>query len=207
MANDASKIRFAPNGAIYIAPAPVQGQTGGTTLPVDLGTAGTDPAGYKALGYVDEGGVTLTPQIETQAINAWQSAVPILYNVQSASFSVKATLQETNQTTTELFWGASWEETSTGSGVYKLNLSSVPELKEISIVVDWQEGDIRYRCVVPRAMISDRGAIQLVRTENNKYELTMEAMDYGGQLGYVLTNDALTSPTGSGTSTLAKSSA
>jgi hypothetical protein len=38
-------------------------------------------------------------------------------------------------------------------------------------------------------MISDRGAIQLNRTENGKYELTIEAMDYNGNLGYVLTND------------------
>ncbi|MGW0087849.1 phage tail tube protein [Streptomyces sp. NPDC003328] len=189
MANDPSKIRFAPNGAIYIAPAPVAGQTGGTVPPVDLGTSNTAPSGYKSLGYVDEGGVTLTPAIETQAINAWQSAVPVLYNVQSASFSVKATLQETNELTTELFWGANWEETEEGSGVFKLALSNSPDLKEISIVVDWSQHGIQYRCVIPRSMVSDRGAIQLSRTENGKYELTLEAMDYNGELGYVLTND------------------
>ncbi|MFI5877534.1 hypothetical protein ACIBAH_34895 [Streptomyces sp. NPDC051445] len=195
MANDASKIRFAPNGALYIAPAPVPGSSGGTTPPVDLGTANTVPTGYKALGYVDEGGVTLTPAIETQPVNAWQSAVPVLYNVQSASFSVKATLQETNEVTTELFWGAEWVEvmsgdpTPVGTGVFKLDLSSTPDLKELSLVVDWNQNAVRYRCVIPRAMISDRGAIQLSRTENGKYELTIEAMDYDGSLGYVLTND------------------
>ncbi|MGW4446450.1 phage tail tube protein [Streptomyces sp. NPDC004682] len=191
MANDPKKIRFAPNGAIYVSLTPVQSGGGGTTPPVDLGTAGTAPTGYKALGYVDEGGVTLTPAIETQPVNAWQSAVPVMYNVQSASFSVKATLQETNAVTTELFWGAKWEETTTGSGVYKLDLSSTPDLNELSLVVDWNQDSIRYRCVIPRAMISDRGAIQLSRTENGKYELTIEAMDYNGSLGYVLTNDDL----------------
>lgn len=195
MANDASKIRFAPNGSIYIAPAPVPGATDGTTPPTDLGEPNTAPAGYKALGYVDEGGVTLTPAIETQPVNAWQSASPVLYNVQSASFSISATLQETNQVTTELFWGAEWvevlDESEQGTGVYRLDLASTPDLKEISIVVDWNENAIRYRCVVPRAMISDRGAIQLSRTENGKFELTMEAMDLNGGLGYVLTNDDL----------------
>jgi hypothetical protein len=163
MANDPSKIRFAPNGSIYVAPAPVQGG-GGTVPPTDLGTT-TPPAGYKPLGYVDEGGVTLTPAIQTNPVNAWQSAVPVLYNVTSASFSIKATLQETNEVTTELFWGAEWVETSVGSGTFKLNLSSTPDLKEISLVIDWNQGAIKSRCVIPRAMISDRGAIQLNRTE------------------------------------------
>ncbi|WP_369272391.1 hypothetical protein AB5J55_22460 [Streptomyces sp. R11] len=190
MANDPKKIRFAPNGAIYVAPT-----SGTLVVPADLGTADTAPTGYKALGYVDEGGVTLTPAIETQPVNAWQSATPVLYNVTSASFSVKATLQETNEVVTELFWGAEWVEimstdpTPVGTGVFKLDLSSTPELKEISLVVDWNQGAIRNRCVIPRAMISDRGAIQLSRTENGKFELTIEAMDASGKLGYVLTND------------------
>ncbi|MFC4501747.1 MULTISPECIES: hypothetical protein [Streptomyces] len=192
MANNPKKIRFAPNGAIYIAPAPVQGGTGGTVPPIDLGSTQTAPTGYTAVGYVDEAGVTLTPALQTQPVNAWQSAVPVLYNVQSASFSVKATLQETNELTTELFWGSEWVETSTGSGVFKLDLSSNPDLREISLVVDWNQDAIRYRCVIPRAMISDRGAIQLNRTENGKYELTIEAMDFDGSLGYVLTNDDIT---------------
>ncbi|MEU4492624.1 hypothetical protein AB0F96_03975 [Streptomyces sp. NPDC023998] len=190
MANDAKKIRFAPNGAIYVAPA-----GGSLAPPVVLGDGVTAPTGYKALGYVDEGGVTLTPAIETQPVNAWQSAVPVLYNVTSASFSVKATLQETNQVTTELFWGAEWVEimstdpTPVGTGVFRLDLASTPDLKELSLVVDWNQGAVRSRCVIPRAMISDRGAIQLSRTENGKYELTIEALDSAGKLGYVLTND------------------
>ncbi|MFE5092084.1 hypothetical protein ACFRCI_17265 [Streptomyces sp. NPDC056638] len=194
MANDAKKIRFAPNGALYIAPAPIEGATGGTVVPKDLGTPGTSPVGYKELGYVDEAGVTLTPAIETQPVNAWQSAVPVLYNVQGASFSIKATLMETNEITTELFFGAQWVELkdeggATGTGTYKLDLSSTPDLKEISIVVDWNQGAIRYRCVITRAMISDRGAIQLNRTENGKFELTLEALDFQGNLGTIYTND------------------
>ncbi|MFF3453247.1 hypothetical protein ACFYXH_02740 [Streptomyces sp. NPDC002730] len=190
MANDAKKIRFAPNGTIYVAPA-----TGSLVPPVVLGDGVTAPTGYRALGYVDEGGVTLTPAIETQPVNAWQSAVPVLYNVTSASFSVKATLQETNEVTTELFWGAEWVEimstdpTPVGTGVFRLDLASTPDLKELSLVVDWNQGAVRSRCVIPRAMISDRGAIQLSRTENGKYELTIEALDSAGKLGYVLTND------------------
>ncbi|MER6086536.1 hypothetical protein [Streptomyces bluensis] len=191
MANDPKKIRFAPNGALYVA------LLGGATVtpPTELGDGATAPTGYKALGYVDEGGVTLTPAIETQPVNAWQSATAVLYNVTSASFSVKATLQETNEITTELFWGAEWVEvvsndpTPVGTGVYRLDLASTPDLKELSLVVDWNQNAIRNRVVIPRAMISDRGAIQLSRAENGKFELTIEALDSAGSLGYVLTND------------------
>ncbi|MCY0962735.1 hypothetical protein [Streptomyces sp. H27-H5] len=192
MANDAKKIRFAPNGTIYIAPAPVDGTAGGTTPPVAIGDGVAAPTGYKSLGYVDPAGVTLTPSVESQPVEAWQSAAPVLYNVTKASFSIKATLQETNELTTELFWGNQWVEVmagQTGTGIFRLDLSSTPDFKEISLVVDWNQGAIRYRCVIPRAMISDRGAIQLSRTENGKYELTIEALDYHGSLGYVLTND------------------
>ncbi|MFI9202631.1 hypothetical protein [Streptomyces sp. NPDC053048] len=192
MANDAKKVRFAPNGALYVAPAP-GGGAGGTTVPTTLGDGTTPPTGYKAFGYTDEGGVTLTPSVETKPVAAWQSAVPILYNVTSAAFSVKASLLETNEVTTELFFGAEWVEVKdgqgAGTGVYRLDLASTPNLKEISLVVDWSQASIRYRCVIPRAMISDRGAIQLNRTESNRYELTMEALDFNGNLGYLLTND------------------
>ncbi|MCX4685470.1 hypothetical protein OG401_14300 [Kitasatospora purpeofusca] len=194
MANDAQKIRFAPNGGVFVAPAP-NGLPGGTQLPVDVGDGKAVPTGYKALGYVDEGGVTITPSIETDPVNAWQSATPVLYNVKSASMQIKATLLETNQLTSELFWGAPWipvkDTQGQETGTYRLDLSSTPELQEITLVVDWSQKGVLYRCVIPRAMISDRGAITLQRTEAQKYELTISALDANGSLGYVLTNDSI----------------
>ncbi|AEW94043.1 hypothetical protein SCATT_16720 [Streptantibioticus cattleyicolor NRRL 8057 = DSM 46488] len=45
MANDSGKIRFAPNGALYVAPAP-DGTPNGTVLPTTVGDGGTTgPAG------------------------------------------------------------------------------------------------------------------------------------------------------------------
>ncbi|MET8702733.1 hypothetical protein ABZW10_28320 [Kitasatospora sp. NPDC004723] len=192
MANDAQKIRFAPNGGIFVAPAP-NGLPAGTQLPVDVGDGKAVPTGYKALGYADESGVTITPSIETDPVNAWQSATPVLYNVKSASMQIKATLMETNQLTTELFWGAPWvavvDKDGKETGTYRLDLSSTPDLQEISLVVDWSQRGVLYRCVIPRAMISDRGAITLQRTEAQKFELTISALDANGSLGFVLTND------------------
>ncbi|WP_453848322.1 phage tail tube protein [Streptomyces violascens] len=196
--NDAGRIRFAPDGALYFAPLPKSGT--GPTPPTDCGVKGVAPNGYTPMGYVDEGGVTITPSISSDPVKVWQSAVPVLYNVKEASFQVKATLLETNLATTELFFGAEWKPaTERGSNgverpikdTWRLDLSSTPELSEISLVVDWSQGAVQYRAVIERAMISDRGAIQLQRAEAGKYELTIEALDASGRLGYILTNDAI----------------
>jgi hypothetical protein len=191
---DAGKIRFAPSGAIYIAP------TGGAlVLPDEVGDGETAPTGYKALGYVSENGVTLTPSIATTPLPAWQSAAPVLYNVESAAFQVQATLLETSKLVTETFFGAPWVEVMedvagvpTSTGVYKLNLASNPELAEFSLVVDWKQKGHLWRVVIERGMVNERGAITLQRTQPGQYELTIDAMDNAGNLAYVLTNEAMT---------------
>jgi hypothetical protein len=183
---DTSKIRFAPLGYIYMAPAV------GATLPTDVGDGVTAPAGYTSLGYVSDAGVTITPQVNSDPVNVWQSAVPVLYNVTSATFSIQATFAESNVDTTELFYGASWVPVLNGggnpTGSYRLDISSSPTLQEISLVVDWSQSGIYNRVVIPRAMVQDRGAITLVRTSAQEYQLTIEALDSNGSLGYVLTN-------------------
>ncbi|WP_456044179.1 phage tail tube protein [Streptomyces scabiei] len=183
---DTSKIRFAPNGYVYMAPAV------GVTLPTDVGDGSTAPTGYTSLGYVTDAGVTITPQVNTDPVNVWQSAVPVLYNVTSATFSIQATFTETNLNTTELFFGASWvavtDQTNAPTGTYKLDLGSTPALQEISLVVDWSQGSVHNRVVIPRAMVQDRGAITLVRTAAQEYQLTIEALDSNGVLGTVFTN-------------------
>ncbi|MFD9561516.1 hypothetical protein [Streptomyces sp. NPDC059994] len=191
---NARKIRFAPQGEIYVADAKSVKELPRTCDPVASNSE------FSPLGYVDEGGVTITPSIETDPVNVWQSAVPVLYNVKSASFQIKATLMETNELTTQLFFGAKWVQATDADGsvldgVWRLDLKSTPDLEEIAIIVDWSQSvdgsPVRYRCVIGRAMISDRGAIQLQRAENGKFELTIDALDNSGSLGYVLTDDTV----------------
>ncbi|MET9816873.1 hypothetical protein [Streptomyces sp. NPDC006355] len=188
---NADKIRFAPDGMIYLAPV-----GGGLVLPTDVGDGVTAPAGFKALGYVSENGVTMTPSIQTTPLPAWQSAAPVLYNVDSAAFQLQATLLEASKLVTETFFGAEWQEvvedvagTPTPTGEYRLNLSSLPELKEFAIVVDWKHKTHLWRTVVSRSMVAERGAITLQRTQSQQFELTIDAMDSDGSLGYVLTTE------------------
>lgn len=192
---NSDQIRFAPDGMLYIAP------TGDTlTLPKDVGDGSTPPAGYKALGYVTEDGVSITPTIQTTPLGAWQSAVPVLYNVDSATFQIQATLLQASKIVTETFFGASWvpvtadeDGTPTPTGQYRLDLSSTPDLKEFSLVVDWKYKENLWRAVIGRAMVSERGAITLQRTQAQNFQLTMDAMDLDGSLGYILTNESMDS--------------
>lgn len=187
---NADKIRFAPDGMLYIAP------TGGSlVLPTDVGDGATAPAGYKALGYVSENGVTLTPTVTTTPLPAWQSAAPVLYNVDSAAFQLQATLLEASKLVTETFFGATWvavEEAGTPTGEYRLDLSSLPDLKEFSLVCDWSHKGHLWRAVINRAMVAERGAITLQRTQAQQFELTIDAMDASGSLGYILTTEEMT---------------
>ncbi|MVO87422.1 hypothetical protein GPA10_22325 [Streptomyces sp. p1417] len=188
--NDPSKIRFAPKGAVYVTPAV------GAKLPTTVGDGKTPPDGYKSLGYVSDAGVVITPTVTADPVNVWQSAVPVLFNVSAATFTVQATFAETNINTTELFFGANWVAvTPEGGGTantWRLDLSSTPALQEISLVVDWGQGDTLSRVVIPRSMIQERGAITLVRNANQEYQLTIDALDSNGGLGYVLTNQNMT---------------
>lgn len=188
---NADKIRFAPDGMLYIAPT-----GGGLVLPTEVGDGVTAPAGYKALGYVSENGCTLTPTITTTPLPAWQSAAPVLYNVDSAAFQLQATLLEASKLVTETFFGATWTEvvedvngTPTPTGEYRLDLSSLPDLKEFSLVCDWRHKTHLWRAVISRAMVAERGAITLQRTQSQQFELTIDAMDASGKLGYILTTE------------------
>jgi len=181
-ANAASSIRFASNGTIYVAPV-------ATAAPTDVETALA--ATWKPLGYVDPAGVEMTPTVETSPVEAWQSAVPVTYLVTSASFTMKFILQQFDKESVELYFGASFVAVPEETGVYQLDLSSSPALAETAMVIEWSDATVKNRLVVPRASVSARDGLQLVRTSNQKLGVTMSALDSSGKLGWILTNAAV----------------
>ncbi|MCZ4097313.1 MULTISPECIES: phage tail tube protein [unclassified Streptomyces] len=191
--NDAKQIRFAPHGALYVHFG---------ALAVDALPQGVDDdlktAGFIALGYCSEDGTEITPKIETDELAVWQSSVPVLRYVKSAAFQVKSTLMQGNDVTTRLFYGSEWVKVTPKKPgdreQYRLDISSNPDLAEVSLVVDWSDDAAKYRAVVGRAMVSDRGSISLTRTKNQTFELTLDALDSDGTLGYLLTDDPSIAP-------------
>jgi hypothetical protein len=189
--NNAATVQFAPKARLLVAPSPA------TDLPVDVTTAlGT---AFKELGYVDASGLELTPTLDTTPVEAMQSATPIKYVVKSAAAQLKFTLLQWDDDTVALYFGAALATDATNN-VKKLVLASTPALAETAMVVEW--GDYtedatdpmnievtgtKNRLVIPRGMVSTKDPIKLSRTDVQSLGVTYDALDVGGQLGYLLT--------------------
>lgn len=188
LANDASKIYFAPKAQVYMAETTA-------TMPTDLSTA-LDPA-WKDLGYVTEDGISITPQREFDPVNATQSASPVKYVLNSAGLQLKFVCMEMIPETVELYFGATWTTVGTDK---KINVASNPPLAEKALVIEY--GDYsetgepvtitgnKNRLVIPRGMVSDVDETKVARTDTLSLGITFDAMDQGGSLGYLLTNAA-----------------
>lgn len=176
-ANSAAAIRFASNGTLKVAPV-------ATVAPADVGT--DLPVIWKTLGYVSDAGVQITPTITTQAINAWQSAVPVKYLVTAASFQLAFTLLQFDKEATELYFGGTFATNATTE--YKLDIDSTPDLVTTALCIEWNDATVENRLYIPRAQVSAREALTLIRTGATSLGLTMDALDDGGKLGTIFTS-------------------
>jgi hypothetical protein len=160
MALDATEIRVAANGALRVANV-------GTAAPTDTTTA--YGVGWTDLGFASEDGVTLTPSLDTEDINAWQSAVPVRRIVTGSTLEIGFTLIQSNNETLSLYFGA----TVAGNAI---QIPVSPDPVERAISVEWSDGGEIYRLVVPRAQLSDRGETTLARGEAVGFEMTFTAL-------------------------------
>lgn len=183
MALTGDEIRIAQvNGSVSVAAV-------GTTAP----TTATDTldAAFKHLGYITEDGVTITPTVDLNPIMAWQSAAPVAYGLNEASFEFSFTLMQTNvDVTSQYFFGESW--TMGPAGLATLDIPSNPTIEQLTValVVEYEDsaGD-HMRYFVERAICTDRQEITLTRSDPVAYGLTYVGLDTGGTLGRLLTDN------------------
>jgi hypothetical protein len=163
---DATETVIAANGSVSIAPV-------GTTLPTDAETA-LDTA-FKDLGYISEDGVTFTPSIETDGLPAWQSLAPIRIFLTAYTIEVAFECLQWNADTLPLFFGGG-EFTDAGDGTWTYLLPKPGELRELTLVIDGQDGDRTYRIVLDRVMLSDAGDLTFLRSDAAKLPVTVTAL-------------------------------
>jgi hypothetical protein len=179
MANDATEVRLAPDGQVYVAAK-------GSTLPTNA-TMALDSA-FKELGYLDETGVVINPDLKLSDIMAWQSAIAIKTTLDTVKFEVKFHMMQVNTVTWGLYFFASTFTNNFGQA--KLTLPSNPATQERALIIDWQdsEGD-KNRLVLPTAVLTKREDLKLVRKDSQLAGVTFGVLDNSGSIGFIYSDN------------------
>lgn len=165
MALNADNVRVGLTGRIYMAPK-------GSTAPTDLDTAWT--AAWLDLGYMSEDGVSLEYSTDVEDINAWQSLSPVRRVLTSVDMTMGFTAIELKtRTITAYFPGATMTDVS--GTVHKLDIPSAPGPQEFAFGLEWVDGTVKNRLIIPRGEITERGTITVGRSEPVALEMTVSA--------------------------------
>lgn len=177
MAQDATQIIIAPFGHVYTAPS-------GTTQPVDVVAAWT---GWTELGFTTDAGVSITPGITVVNLAAWQASAPVKTLITGSSLDLAFALRQFNGATSGLyFFGGAW--TLSSGSTYALSLVSSPPVNERMLGIEWSDGTVTNRIIVPRGMVSKHDNITLDRKEGTIFGITFTALDSAGVLATLLSN-------------------
>lgn len=164
MANDADNVRAGLDGSIYVAPI-------GSTAPIDLETAWD--AAWTELGFLSEDGVEMSYSTDVEDINAWQSLSPVRRILTGVDMTLGFTAIELKADSITLYFPDS--TLSTTAGVHKLDIPSSPSPAEMALGLEWRDGTITNRLIVPRGEVTERGAISLQRGSAVGLEMTYSA--------------------------------
>ncbi|GAA2216968.1 hypothetical protein GCM10010400_72810 [Streptomyces aculeolatus] len=179
MANDADNVRAGLDGGIYVAPI-------GSTVPTDVTTAWD--AAWTELGFMSEDGVELNYSTDVEDINAWQALSPVRRILTGVDMTLGFTAIELKADSISLYFPDS--TLTTTSGVTKLDIPSSPAPAEMAFGLEWRDGTITNRLILPRGEVTERGAISLQRGAAVGLEMTVSAYASSApEIATWLTND------------------
>lgn len=163
MANDATKVRVAITGAVYVAPL-------GTTLPTDATSALN--AAFKELGYISDAGVVEAQNITSNKLKAWQNA-DVVRTVQTEhSLTYHFTSLESNTDVLGL--------------IYPSGQITGAQRGSQAWVFHVVDGATKVRAVVPNGQIIDIANVTYVNGAAIDYGFTIEAYpDATGVKAYI----------------------
>jgi hypothetical protein len=154
MGQDTGQIRVAANGQIRVAPITA-------TLPANIDAAYSGD--WVDLGYASEDGVQFTDGKTIENIPVWQLFYAARRIVtEKDAFLVFALRQWSGDTVTLAFGGG--DLTADGPGQYRYTPPTPETIDERALAVDWQDGTINYRLLVPRGLVTENVETQLVRS-------------------------------------------
>lgn len=163
--NSANVSTGKPNssGAVYWAPI-------GTAVPTDASTA-LDTA-YKNVGYISDGGVTISASVESSSHNAW-GGTEVANEVTKYSETTAFEMIETSEAAVQLAFGAD-AVTAAGGKVTAVEHTIDAFKTEAVLVIETLVGTARVRrTVVPRAKLIERGDIVYKDDDLVKYSVKL----------------------------------
>lgn len=181
-----------------IVGAPVTGTGGvsagplGTTLPADESTA-LDGA-LKALGYVDDNGLTMKVDKKVEKVKAWGGdTVKVIQTEHSVEFDF-GFLENTPLVLAQVFGAAnvtSTPATTTKGTKTKVTLNSATMLPQV-YVFDMKDGNAKVRAVVPNGVVTDNTDIKFTHKDAIGYGVKLEALpDATGNKVYLYVDDGV----------------
>lgn len=147
------------------------------TSSTELGTAG-----FTAVGFISEDGITEANERDTDKVKAWGGdTVRILQNEHTITYSFTF-LEMGNPEVLKLLFGEDNIETSGGVTTIKKNAKV---LEHKTFVIEVLDGDKKIRLVVPDGQITETGERQFSHNAVLQVEVTIEAFsDSEGNKGY-----------------------
>lgn len=163
---DADNVRVGLSGSIYLAPK-------GTAAPADLTTAWA--AAWSPLGYLSDDGVEMAYATDTNDIAAWQSLTPVRKVLSSVDMTLAFTAIELKAATITLYFPSSTITTAETGSVSTLSIPSAPSPDERAIGLEWVDGAITNRLIIPRGEVTDRDTITIARSDAVGLNMTISA--------------------------------
>jgi hypothetical protein len=182
MALLSGQVRVAGTGELKLAPV-------GTALPTAASTALN--AAFKGYGYTTDDGVTLSKSVEREGISAWQSTTPVRYLITGQEFTVECTFLQSNKDILKLWLGSGDFATDGGTPAgYRADVSVNPVGQQFAMVLEWTDGTITSRLVIPKVEVSETGDVDLA-AKATAFPVTFGALapDTGTVLATWLTSD------------------
>lgn len=179
MTKEADEIVVAGTGTVWVAPY-------GTALPTT--EAAAPHAAFFDLGYTTEGGVKISKDEKFQGIPAWQSLDEVRrLRTERELMITTELLQFSRQTLLTAMGGGT--VTKTGN-TYKYVLPAASAaLEELSLIVDFVDGQNTFRHVFPRVTINDGVELTGNRKDATTLPLAFKALAPDvGDIYQLLTN-------------------
>jgi hypothetical protein len=180
---DATEVTIGANGTIRTAPL-------GTEIPASINEA--PAAGWVDLGLVTEDGATVTAEKSFTGLRAWQSFYDVRRLIESRSFRLSFGMSQFNRRTFGLaVGGGTVSEIGVASGFFRY-LPPAPEfIDERMMMLEWVDGDDRFRLTVPRGVHVENTEFNLRRTEGIVLAVAFEALGTPGEDPFVLDTDSV----------------